>query len=138
MRLTTKGRFAVTAMIDLAMRHGSGPVTLSEISERQKISLSYLEQLFGKLRRHALVDSVRGPGGGYCLAKGTDQVSVADIILAVDEPIDATQCGGKENCHDDQKCITHDLWANLNQRIFDYLQSVTLAQLVANVRSRKD
>ncbi|HWN29755.1 MAG TPA: Fe-S cluster assembly transcriptional regulator IscR [Burkholderiales bacterium] len=135
MRLTTKGRFAVTAMIDLAMRHGSGPVTLSEISERQKISLSYLEQLFGKLRRHALVDSVRGPGGGYCLAKGTDQVSVADIILAVDEPIDATQCGGKENCRDEQKCLTHDLWAALNDRIFDYLHSVTLSQLVTDQKS---
>jgi Rrf2 family iron-sulfur cluster assembly transcriptional regulator len=135
MRLTTKGRFAVTAMIDLAMRHGSGPVTLSEISERQKISLSYLEQLFGKLRRHALVDSVRGPGGGYCLAKGMDQVSVADIILAVDEPIDATQCGGKENCRDEQKCLTHDLWAALNDRIFDYLHSVTLSQLVADQKS---
>lgn len=135
MRLTTKGRFAVTAMIDLAMRHGSGPVTLSEISERQKISLSYLEQLFGKLRRHALVDSVRGPGGGYCLAKGIDQVSVADIILAVDEPIDATQCGGKENCRDEQKCLTHDLWAALNDRIFDYLHSVTLSQLVADQKS---
>lgn len=135
MRLTTKGRFAVTAMIDLAMRHGSGPVTLSEISERQKISLSYLEQLFGKLRRHALVDSVRGPGGGYCLAKSMDQVSVADIILAVDEPIDATRCGGKENCRDDQKCLTHDLWAALNDRIFDYLHSVTLSQLVAGRKS---
>jgi len=135
MRLTTKGRFAVTAMIDLAMRHGSGPVTLSEISERQKISLSYLEQLFGKLRRRALVDSVRGPGGGYCLAKGMDQVSVADIILAVDEPIDATQCGGKENCRDEQKCLTHDLWAALNDRIFDYLHSVTLSQLVVGQKS---
>lgn len=135
MRLTTKGRFAVTAMIDLAMRHGSGPVTLAEISERQKISLSYLEQLFGKLRRHALVDSVRGPGGGYCLAKSMDQVSVADIILAVDEPIDATRCGGKENCSDDQKCLTHDLWAALNDRIFDYLHSVTLSQLVAGRKS---
>ena len=137
MRLTTKGRFAVTAMIDLAMRHGSGPVTLSEISERQKISLSYLEQLFGKLRRHALVDSVRGPGGGYCLAKSIDKVSVADIILAVDEPIDATQCGGKENCRDDQKCLTHDLWAALNDRIFEYLQSVTLSQLVADQKEDK-
>ena len=135
MRLTTKGRFAVTAMIDLAMRHGGGPVTLSEISERQKISLSYLEQLFGKLRRHALVDSVRGPGGGYCLAKGMDQVSVADIILAVDEPIDATLCGGKENCRDEQKCLTHDLWAALNDRIFDYLHSVTLSQLVTDQKS---
>lgn len=130
MRLTTKGRFAVTAMIDLAMHHGSGPVTLAEISGRQKISLSYLEQLFGKLRRHQLVESVRGPGGGYCLAKDMGQVSVTEIILAVDEPIDATQCGGKENCHDDRKCLTHDLWAALNQRIFDYLGGVTLRQLV--------
>ena len=98
MRLTTKGRFAVTAMIDLALNNASGPVTLADISERQKISLSYLEQLFGKLRRRSLVTSVRGPGGGYNLANPTDQVSVADIIVAVDEPIDATQCGGKENC----------------------------------------
>ena len=137
MRLTTKGRFAVTAMVDLAMRQGSGPVTLAEISQRQKISLSYLEQLFGKLRRRALVDSVRGPGGGYCLAKNMPEMSVADIILAVDEPIDATQCGGKENCHDDHKCITHDLWANLNQHIFDYLGSVTLRQLVDEQKSKQ-
>jgi Rrf2 family iron-sulfur cluster assembly transcriptional regulator len=130
MRLTTKGRFAVTAMIDLAMQHGSGPVTLAEISGRQKISLSYLEQLFGKLRRHQLVESVRGPGGGYCLAKDMSEISVSEVILAVDEPIDATQCGGKENCHDDRKCLTHDLWASLNQRIFDYLGGVTLRQLV--------
>jgi len=137
MRLTTKGRFAVTAMVDLAMRHGGGPVTLAEISERQKISLSYLEQLFGKLRRCGLVDSVRGPGGGYCLAKDMGQMSVADIILAVDEPIDATQCGGKENCHDDHKCITHDLWANLNQHIFDYLRAVNLQQLVDEQKARQ-
>jgi len=130
MRLTTKGRFAVTAMIDLAMQPGSGPVTLAEISQRQKISLSYLEQLFGKMRRRVLVDSVRGPGGGYRLAKDMAQVSVADIILAVDEPVDSTQCGGKENCHDGQKCITHDLWANLDQHVVDYLSAVTLKQLV--------
>jgi Rrf2 family iron-sulfur cluster assembly transcriptional regulator len=137
MRLTTKGRFAVTAMIDLALNHGSGPVTLAEISGRQKISLSYLEQLFGKLRRHHLVDSVRGPGGGYCLAKDLTAVTVADIILAVDEPIDATQCGGKENCHDEQKCLTHDLWAALNDRIFDYLGSVTLRQLVEDHKAKE-
>jgi len=131
MRLTTKGRFAVTAMIDLALNNGSGPVTLADISERQKISLSYLEQLFGKLRRGALVTSVRGPGGGYNLANATDQVSVADIIIAVDEPIDATQCGGKENCKDDKKCITHDLWTDLNRHIFDYLRAVKLSELVA-------
>ena len=137
MRLTTKGRFAVTAMVDLGMRHGGGPVTLAEISQRQKISLSYLEQLFGKLRRRALVDSVRGPGGGYCLAKDLAQVSVADIILAVDEPIDATQCGGKENCHDEQKCITHDLWVVLNRHILDYLGGVTLRQLVDEQKAKQ-
>ena len=136
MRLTTKGRFAVTAMVDLGMRHGTGPVTLAEISGRQKISLSYLEQLFGKLRRRGIVDSVRGPGGGYCLARDMAQLTVADIILAVDEPIDATQCAGKENCKDEEKCLTHDLWANLNERIFDYLGSVTLRQLVENQRAK--
>jgi Rrf2 family transcriptional regulator, iron-sulfur cluster assembly transcription factor len=137
MRLTTKGRFAVTAMMDLALHHGSGPVTLAEISGRQKISLSYLEQLFGKLRRHQLVESVRGPGGGYVLAKDMGEVTVTDIILAVDEPIDATQCGGKENCHDDRKCLTHDLWANLNQRIFDYLGGVNLRQLVDSEKAKE-
>jgi len=131
MRLTTKGRFAVTAMIDLAMRNGEGPVTLADISDRQKISLSYLEQLFGKLRRKGLVSSVRGPGGGYNMARPTPEVSVADIIVAVDEPIDATQCGGKENCKDEQKCITHDLWTDLNKHIFDYLGAVKLSELVA-------
>ena len=132
MRLTTKGRFAVTAMIDVAMHGTKKPVTLAGVSERQKISLSYLEQLFGKLRRHGLVASVRGPGGGYRLARGPEMVSVADIIVAVDEPIDATMCGGRENCQDDGKrCMTHELWANLNTHIFAYLRSVTLANLVA-------
>lgn len=135
MRLTTKGRFAVTAMMDLALRGGNDPVTLAEISARQHISLSYLEQLFGKLRRQALVNSVRGPGGGYRLAKPTHEICVADIILAVDEPIDATQCGGKENCQDDRKCLTHDLWAKLNDHIFGYLRAVTLAELVRNHQS---
>jgi len=130
MRLTTKGRFAVTAMIDVAMHNGGGPVTLAGVSERQKISLSYLEQLFGKLRRHGLVESVRGPGGGYNLARPATGVSVADIIIAVDEPIDATKCGGKENCQDDKRCMTHELWANLNAHIFSFLRSVSLDQLV--------
>lgn len=134
MRLTTKGRFAVTAMIDIALRDGGGPVTLSDISQRQKISLSYLEQLFGRLRRQGLVNSTRGPGGGYRLARQPADVSVADIIRAVDEPIDTTQCGGLENCHDDHKCLTHDLWTKLNAHIFDYLKAVTLAQLVAQQR----
>ena len=130
MRLTTKGRFAVTAMVDLAMRQTRGPVTLAAISERQHISLSYLEQLFGKLRRHKLVSSVRGPGGGYNLARPAAEISVAEIVTAVDEPLDATQCGGKENCHDDKRCMTHDLWASLNAHIFAFLQSVTLEHLV--------
>lgn len=137
MRLTTKGRFAVTAMVDLGLRHGTGPVTLAEISERQKISLSYLEQLFGRLRRRNIVDSVRGPGGGYLLGKDMRELSVSEIILAVDEPIDATQCAGKENCRDEGKCITHDLWAGLNQRIFEFLGSVTLQQLVDNQRAKE-
>lgn len=131
MRLTTKGRFAVTAMLDLALRGGKNPVTLAGISERQDISLSYLEQLFSRLRRHELVESVRGPGGGYYLAKPLADVSVADIIRAVDEPIDATHCGGKENCHDEHRCLTHDLWMGLNTHIYDYLDNVSLATLVA-------
>ena len=130
MRLTTKGRFAVTAMLDLAMRDANGPVTLAGISERQGISLSYLEQLFGKLRRAELVESVRGPGGGYCLARLVEDITVADIIIAVDEPLDATQCGGHENCHDNHRCMTHDLWTTLNIKMFEYLSSVTLAELV--------
>lgn len=131
MRLTTKGRFAVTAMIDLALRGEDGPVALASISERQKISLSYLEQLFGKLRRYALVDSVRGPGGGYCIARPLDELTVADIIRAVDEQLDATQCGGRENCHDEHRCMTHDLWATLNSKMYDYLASVSLGELVS-------
>ena len=138
MRLTTRGRFAVTALLDLAMQRRNGPVKLAEISKRQQISLSYLEQLFTKLRQRELVDSVRGPGGGYCLAKEMEHVSVADIILAVDEPIDSTQCGGKENCHNDNKCITHDLWKNLNALIFNHLGSINLKQLVDEQKLNKE
>jgi Rrf2 family iron-sulfur cluster assembly transcriptional regulator len=134
MRLTTKGRFAVTAMIDLALRETHGPVTLAGISQRQKISLSYLEQLFGKLRRFNIVESTRGPGGGYTLARKSEEISVADIIVAVDEPLDATQCGGKGNCHTDEEsqghCMTHDLWSNLNAKMVEYLSSVSLRDLV--------
>jgi len=136
MRLTTKGRFAVTAMVDLAMRQTRGPVTLAAISERQHISLSYLEQLFGKLRRRKLVSSVRGPGGGYRLAQPVHSLTVAEIVTAVDEPLDATQCGGKENCKDDKRCMTHDLWANLNKKMHEYLSSVSLADLVAQQAER--
>jgi Rrf2 family iron-sulfur cluster assembly transcriptional regulator len=137
MRLTTKGRFAVTAMVDLSMRQTRGPVTLAAISERQHISLSYLEQLFGKLRRAKLVNSVRGPGGGYNLARATNEITVSDIITAVDEPIDATQCGGKENCIDDRRCVTHDLWATLNEKMNDYLGSVSLADVVSHQQGKQ-
>ena len=132
MRLTTKGRFAVTAMIDLAMRQHQGPVTLAGISQRQKISLSYLEQLFGKLRRHELVESTRGPGGGYSLGRSMAEITVADIIVAVDEPIDATGCGGKEHCmgEDTGKCMTHDLWTSLNTKMIEFLDSISLKKLV--------
>ena len=132
MRLTTKGRFAVTAMVDLALRQGGGPVTLAEISSRQKISLSYLEQLFGKLRRHELVESTRGPGGGYSLGRKSSEITVADIIVAVDEPIDATGCAGNENCIGDDagRCMTHELWAALNKHMVEFLDSVTLQKLV--------
>ena len=138
MKLTTKGRFAVTAMIDVALFNNGEPVTLAEVSSRQKISLSYLEQLFGKLRRHGLVDSVRGPGGGYNLAKSPNTISVSDIILAVDEPIDTTSCGGEKNCHDDGgQCLTHHLWASLNAHIFTYLQGISLQSLVDDAKERK-
>jgi len=136
MRLTTKGRFAVTAMIDLALYVGDRPVTLASISERQNISLSYLEQLFAKLRRHKIVESVRGPGGGYCLGRNAVEITVADVILAVDEPLDATQCGGRENCKSDHRCMTHDLWSTLNRKMLDYLASVTLADLVEKQRKK--
>lgn len=130
MRLTTKGRFAVSAMVDLATFGGRGPVTLSGISERQKISLSYLEQLFGKLRRNNVVASVRGPGGGYCLARPANKISIVDIVLAVDEPLDATNCDARGNCQDGKPCQTHELWYGLNETIHNYLAGVTLQQLV--------
>lgn len=142
MRLTTKGRFAVTAMIDLALRQQSGPVTLAKISERQRISLSYLEQLFGRLRRHELVDSTRGPGGGYSLARLARHITVADIIFAVDEPLDATKCGGKGDCEINAdgnriQCMTHELWATLSRKMVDYLDSVSLQDLVDQQRMRQ-
>ena len=136
MRLTTKGRFAVTAMLDLALHGDEGPVSLAGISERQKISLSYLEQLFGKLRRRSLVESVRGPGGGYNLARDAAQVTVADIVRAVEEPIDSTQCGGRENCHDNHRCMTHDLWEELNTTVYGFLEGVSLALLVERQRTK--
>jgi Rrf2 family iron-sulfur cluster assembly transcriptional regulator len=117
-------------MMDIALQEGSQPVALNEISERQNISLSYLEQLFGKLRRRALVTSVRGPGGGYRISRSTESITVGEIIRAVDETVDATQCGGLKNCKDDKECITHELWTGLNEHIFDYMDTVKLSDLV--------
>ncbi|MDO4247797.1 MAG: Fe-S cluster assembly transcriptional regulator IscR [Neisseria sp.] len=133
MRLTTKGRFAVTAMLDLAMHSPHGAVKLNAISERQRISLSYLEQLFSKLRRASLVESIRGPGGGYILATPADQINIAQIIAAAEDSLDATQCSSKANCHNGTPCLTHQLWEDLNQTINDYLSSITL-QSVLNQR----
>ncbi len=130
MRLTTKGRFAVTAMIDVSRYQQNGPVSLAGISDRQDISVAYLEQLFSKLRRGNLVKSIRGPGGGYVLAKDAGDITIADIVFAVDEPLDVTRCGGNGNCAKGSiKCVTHNLWASLNERIIDYLESVALSDL---------
>jgi len=130
MRLTTKGRYAVTAMLDLAIHYENGPITLADISRRQGISLSYLEQLFSRLRKQGLVVSARGPGGGYRLSREAAEIAVADVITAIDEKVDATRCGGLANCQDDQPCLTHELWSDLSQRIYDFLSGITLADLV--------
>ncbi|PHS73605.1 Fe-S cluster assembly transcriptional regulator IscR [uncultured Porticoccus sp.] len=130
MRLTTRGRYAVTAMLDLALNNESGPISLADISHRQEISLSYLEQLFAKLRQNNLVSSVRGPGGGYCLARSSDAISVAEIIDAVNESIDATSCSGKGNCHNGDICLTHHLWDDLSRQIHRFLSGISLDSLV--------
>ena len=136
MRLTTKGRYAVTAMLDLALHQSHGPVSLAEIALRQELSLSYLEQLFRRLRKRALVKSTRGPGGGYQLGRGPVEIAVADVIAAVDESVDATRCGGLENCHGDHRCLTHDLWQDLSEQIHEFLSGITLAQLVERQNMR--
>lgn len=130
MRLSTKGRYAVTAMMDLALHDDRGPVTLADISTTQGISNSYLEQLFAHLRRHGLVKGVRGPRGGYRLAKPPADISVADIISAVDETVDATRCNGKEDCQDGERCLTHELWMDLSHSLFNFLDNITLAHYV--------
>ncbi len=130
MKLTTKGRYAVTAMLDLALHYEQGAVTLSDIAGRQGISLSYLEQLFARLRRSGLVESVRGPGGGYNLATAPGEISVAEIIIAINENIDATRCGGDKNCSGEERCLTHYLWEGLSERIHEFLSGITLADLV--------
>jgi Rrf2 family iron-sulfur cluster assembly transcriptional regulator len=137
MRLTTRGRYAVTAMLDLALHAGEGPVTLAEISRRQDISLSYLEQLFAKLRKKGLVCSTRGPGGGYSLCGGADAVAVGDIIRAVDESVDATSCRGSKNCQQHQRCLTHDLWADLSTQIDNFLGGISLGDLLQRRRVKE-
>ncbi len=143
MRLTTKGRYAVTAMLDLAYHSASNPVTLTEIAARQTISLSYLEQLFAKLRKGNMVTGVRGPGGGYKLSREAIQINIADIVAAVDEPLDSTKCGGKANCQDNLPCLTHELWMGLSQKIRNYLEDISLGDLleknhVITVAQRQD
>ncbi len=130
MRLTTKGRYAVTAMLDLALHQDLGPISLSDISRRQGISLSYLEQLFSRLRREGLVASTRGPGGGYALSRPANSIAVGDVVAAVDEKVDSTRCGGLTNCHNDERCLTHDLWSELSKQIYEFLNGITLAHLV--------
>ena len=147
MKLTTKGRYAVTAVLDLSFHQGKGPVSLAEISDRQDISLSYLEQLFARLRRNDIVVSTRGPGGGYSLSRDPEDISMAEIIVSVDETYDATRCGSNKNseggCSGVQQCLTHDLWSELSQEIHNFLNGISLAELkthrgVVEVAERQD
>ncbi|HIG41799.1 MAG: Fe-S cluster assembly transcriptional regulator IscR [bacterium] len=137
MRLTAKGRYAVTAMLDLAVHRDEGPISLAEISERQGISLSYLEQLFAKLRRRELVQSVRGPGGGYRLSRSAGDIYVAQIVDSVDEIVDATKCGGRSDCQHGETCLTHELWSDLSDQIHQFLSSIDLASLIEKRQVRE-
>ncbi|MBL6688310.1 MAG: Rrf2 family transcriptional regulator [Pseudomonadales bacterium] len=137
MKLTAKGRYAVTAMVDLAVYQDRGPIPLSEIAERQSISLAYLEQLFAKLKRSRLVESVRGPGGGYCLSRDSKEIFVADIVGSVDETVDATRCAGKGDCQGGEMCLTHELWTDLSDQIHNFLKGVDLASLVEKAATRR-
>ncbi|HKK15679.1 MAG TPA: Fe-S cluster assembly transcriptional regulator IscR [Gammaproteobacteria bacterium] len=137
MKLTTKGRYAVTAMLDLALHDTEGPVNLADIARRQEISLSYLEQLFAKLRKNGLVESSRGPGGGYRLALAADDISISSVISAVDEQVDATRCGGLQNCQGHLRCLTHDLWQELSNQITSFLDGISLGDLVQRKKVRQ-
>jgi len=128
MRLSTKGRYGVTSMMDLAIHDNAGPVTLADISQCQGISLSYLEQLFAKLRKAGLVEGVRGPGGGYKLSRPANRISIAEILIAVDERVDVTRCNQEGNCQEGEQCLTHELWVELSDRLYDFLDGITLAQ----------
>ncbi|QJR82028.1 Fe-S cluster assembly transcriptional regulator IscR [Alteromonas pelagimontana] len=143
MKLTSKGRYAVTAMLDVALHSTQGPVPLADISERQEISLSYLEQLFSRLRKEQLVDSVRGPGGGYLLGRDAGSIAIGEVIRAVDETVDATRCQGLSDCQGGERCLTHSLWQDLSDRISVFLNSITLGELmdkrdVLEVAGRQD
>lgn len=143
MKLTTRGRYAVTAMLDVALHQDCAPVSLAEVAARQDISIAYLEQLFAGLKRNLLVKSVRGPRGGYRLARAVGDISVADIIASVDEPIDATRCGGIGDCQDGEQCLTHDLWVDLSQQIASFLAAISLDDILQrrqtqNVARRQD
>ncbi|HIP81887.1 MAG TPA: Rrf2 family transcriptional regulator [Leucothrix mucor] len=137
MKLSTKGRYAVTAMMDLAIHDRDGPVTLADISNCQGISLSYLEQLFARLRQSNLVEGVRGPGGGYRLGKPASQISVADIVVAVDESLDSTRCKGNKDCDNGERCLTHKLWNDLSERLYEFLDGITLAEFISQPEVRK-
>lgn len=138
MRLTTKGRYAVTAMLDLSLNYGVGAITLADISERQGISLSYLEQLFARLRKQGLVNSSRGPGGGYRLSRDAADITVLEVISAVDEKVDSTQCGGRQNCHGQEQCLSHELWQSLSDQIRFYLDGISLEQVVQNHEMKRN
>jgi Rrf2 family iron-sulfur cluster assembly transcriptional regulator len=138
MRLTTKGRYAVTAMLDLSLNYQVGAITLADISERQGISLSYLEQLFARLRKQELVSSSRGPGGGYRLSRPAEEITVLEVISAVDESVDTTQCEGRHNCHGEDPCLSHELWQSLSDQIRSYLDGITLAEVVKNHEHQRE
>jgi len=138
MRLTTKGRYAVTAMLDLSLNYGLGSITLADISDRQGISLSYLEQLFAKLRKKGLVSSTRGPGGGYRLSRSADEITVLDVIASVDEKVDSTACEGKGDCNNGDECLSHELWQSLSEQIQSYLSNITLGQVVHDHEKNKN
>nr|WP_136250199.1 Fe-S cluster assembly transcriptional regulator IscR [Ningiella ruwaisensis] len=131
MKLTSKGRYAVTAMLDVALHSDAGPVSLADISERQAISLSYLEQLFARLRKQKLVSSVRGPGGGYQLGRDASTIAIGEVIRAVDESVDATRCQGNSDCQGGERCLTHSLWQDLSDRISSFLNDITLGELMS-------
>jgi len=138
MRLTTKGRYAVTAMLDLSLNYGLGSITLADISDRQGISLTYLEQLFAKLRKKGLVSSTRGPGGGYRLSRSADEITVLDVIASVDEKVDSTACEGKGDCNNGDECLSHELWQSLSEQIQSYLSNITLGQVVHDHEKNKN